>query len=215
MKNAYVMKIFYGDCEPELRLIRNKDGEIISNRTQACTYAEDLHARLKNSSETLVFEISEKDAAVYEDLDYSESQVVKLIMDDFRILNKELYFCGRKISHNGRFAVYGTIGSSQELLGIADTPEIALLYAWNNSGYEDKYIGSPEQLDRLNRDYATEIFNISEEALKRVQDRGDDLDLGDLIFHETYRNEYEICTKEEYIHALMTDYESNFYVWHS
>lgn len=213
MKKAYVMKTFYGIGEPDLRLIRDKGGKITSDCIQACTYAEYALDFMAKATEALVFEISKKDAAVYEDLDYGESQVVKLIRRDFRILNKEPYFFGRKISHNGRFAVYGTIGSSQEVLGIADKPEIAFLYAWNNSGYEDQYIGSPEQLDRLNRDYATELANVSEEALKRAQDKGDDLDLSDLVFHMTYRDSYEICTKEEYIHVLMTEYDSNFYEW--
>lgn len=214
MKNAYVMKTFYGDCEPELRLIRNKDGEIISDRTQACVQARKIMDHLYKVTEALVFEISEKDVSAYEDLDYSESQVVKLFMNIARIVNGKIYTFGRKTSDNCSFAVCGIIKASAEVIGIGNTAEEALADTWYRLGYEEGYTGSPEQLDRMNIDYATNIVYISKEAVKRVND-GDCIlfQSGSLVHHIADKDSYEVCTRKEYIHALMTDYDRNFHEW--
>ena len=103
MKNAYVMKIFYGDCEPDLRIISSNNGEIISDLTQACVRARKIMDHLYKVTETLVFEISEKDIAAYEDLEYSENQVVKLFRNISRIVNGKIYTFGRKTSDNCSF----------------------------------------------------------------------------------------------------------------
>lgn len=214
MNNAYVMKIFYGDCEPELRLIRNKDGEIISDLTQACVRARKIMDHLYKVTEALVFEISEEDAAVYEDLEYSENQVVKLFRNIGRIVNGKIYTFGRKTSDNCSFAVCGIINASAEVIGIGNTAEEALADTWYRLGYEEGYTGSPEQLDRLNSEYATNIVYISKEAVKRVND-GDYIlfQSGSLIHHIADKDSYEVCTRKEYIHALMTEYDSNFNEW--
>ena len=214
MKNAYVMKIFYGDCEPDLRIISSNDGEIISDRTQACIRARKIMDHLYKVTEVLVFEISENDIADYEDLEYSENQVVKLFMNVGRIVNGKIYTFGRKTSDNCSFAVCGIVNASAEVIGIGNTAEEAFADAWNNLDYEEEYTGSPEQLDRLNSDYATNIVYISKEAVKRVND-GDCIlfQSGSLVYHIADKDSYEVCTRKEYIHALMTDYDRNFHEW--
>ena len=123
MKKAYVMKAFYGDGEPDLRLIRGYYGEIVSDYIQARTSAAYLPS---NATEALIFKISEEDAAVYEDLEYSESQVVELARNNARILNGKYYYFGRKTSDNCSFAVCGIINASAEVIGIGNTAEEAL-----------------------------------------------------------------------------------------
>lgn len=214
MKKAYVMKTFYGDGEPDLRLIRRKDGEIISNRPRACINAGLAICYLNKATEVLVFEISEEDVAAYEDLDYSESQVVKLVRKQVRILNGKIYNFGRKISNNGSFAVCGVIKGSDEIIGIGNTAEEAFADTWYRLGYEERYIGSSEQLDRLSSNYGTTIAHISEEAVKGVEDGDYTLfQSGNLVYHLAYKDTYEVCTEKEYILALMTEYDSNFNEW--
>lgn len=210
MKKAYVMKTFYGIGEPELRLIRDKGGKITSDYIQARTSAAYIPS---NATEALVFKISEEDAAVYEDLEYSEGQVVELARNNARILNGKFYYFGRKTSDNCSFAVCGIINASAEVIGIGNTAEEALADTWYRLGYEEGYTGSPEQLDRLNSSYATTIAYITEEAVKRVEDGDYTLHSGNLILHNACKDAFEVCTKEEYIHVLMTEYDSNFHEW--
>ena len=106
------------------------------------------------------------------------------------------------------------MNASAKVIGIGNTAEEAFADAWNNLDYEEEYTGSPEQLDRMNIDYATNIVYISKEAVKRVND-GDCIlfQSGSLIHHIADKDSYEVCTRKEYIHALMTDYDRNFHEW--
>ena len=214
MKKAYVMKSFDGYGEPMLDLIMDSNGNVVNNREDALLIAESFADMFSTKvTDVLVFEIEAKDVSIYDALEYTEDQVVGLFRNSTRIMHRKLVNIGRMAVDSGNIAVCGNPGLSFEVMGIGETIEKSLREAWSIAGYEEEYTGSEEQLDRLDSDCAISTATISQAAEDLVRDGYHDLDESYLIFHKTYKDRYEICTRKEYIHMLMTGSEDNTFQW--
>lgn len=214
MRKAYVMQSFDGFSDPRLDLIMDNNGKVVNDRDDALLIAESFSEMFSTKvTDILVFEIEAKDVSIYDALEYTEDQVVGLFRNSTRIMHGKLVNIGRMAVDAGNIAVCGNPGFSFEVMGIGETTEKALREAWNIM-YKEEYTGSEEQLDRLNSDCAISTATISQAAEDIVRDGYHDLDeCEDLIFHQTYKDRYEICTRKEYIHMLMTGSEDNTFHW--
>lgn len=200
-RKAYVMAQFMNDCDPVLTLVRDKDSKIVDDKDRACSIIREK--TLLKVIETILFVIPYEAAENFEDIEYTEDMAVDFCRNGRRFMRGMNVEYGRQIVlSDSYFVVGGICEDSHSVMGWAKSRGEALRQAWVFAGYDEEYTGSDDQLDRLNCDFAFSVYIASKKVISLLEEGYDFAD-GLFFVNKVFSTDYEICTREEYIHAMV------------